>query len=280
MRVFWMTCVAVLFASVADAQLRLGLDVAEGSVISYEPVMAKIQIKNDTDELLLLEDSRAPDVARLYFRVVEKNQGAARRRNDRAIMPRVLIRPGVQKEFTINLAPLFHMSEEGRYLVTAYVSWDGRTYATAPVVVDVSPGLVLSEAEKSVPGYKDDLRTYTLRYWNRKGQQLLFLSVEAKGGGVSYGVFPLGQFMRLPTYKPRIEFGIKGEVTVKHQIGARIFSISTFESVKEGVRMLDQVYVNDEGKPVKPGEIVEDDRPRSIDIPESAGKPVERKSLN
>ncbi len=99
MRVFWLICVGVLFAGVADAQLRLGLDVANGSVISYEPIVAKVRLKNDTDELLLIEDSGSPSVARVYFRVVEKNQGSARRRDDRPIMPRVVIRPGLKRSF-------------------------------------------------------------------------------------------------------------------------------------------------------------------------------------
>ena len=274
MRVFFLTCVAIVFAGMADAQLRLGLEVVEGSVISYEPITAKVRLKNDTDELLLLEDSGASDVARVYFRVVEKNQGSARRRDDRPIMPRVVIRPGVEKEFSINLTPLFHMSEEGRYLVTAYVTWEGRTYATRPVVVDVAPGLVLAQSEKSVPGYKDDIRTYSLRYWNRTGKQLLFLSVGSREGGTNYGVFPLGQFMRLSTFPPRVEFGTKGEVKVRHQIGARVFSVTTFESVKEGVRLIGQEYHDETGKEVNPDELIEDDRPRSIDAPEGAGKPA------
>ncbi len=274
----WVLIVALIgLSGAAHGQLRIGFKVVEPNVLRYEPIRIRLQVQNDTDEMLFLDEKDSN--ARLYFRVTSKNGGAVRRRDKRRISPRVLVRPGVRKEFKINLTPLFELSKEGRYLVTGYIEWGETTYATDPVVIDVSPGLEISTQTKTVPGYRDRRREYSLRYWHRNGEQLLFLSVDDLSTGANYGVFPLGPFMRLRGADPVVSFGVEGDVSIKHQLGARVFVTTYLESVVDGVRYIKQEYHDEKGKPLKPGDVVEDTRPTGAERDAARAKestPVEK----
>lgn len=238
--------------------LRLELKLENNSVLQYEPVIAFLTLHNDTPTPLVIEEGSDRNQAHVDF-VVRKTPGdSVPRLKKDPVLARLNIEADAKEETMIEISDFLDMKGKGRYLVHAVAEWNGRTYASEIAMIDVVDGFELASVTRSVPGYPNMVRRYTLRYWSRNRQEYLFLVVDDENAKLNYGVFSLGPLVRV--HDPRIEAGRSGYITVVHQLGPDSYVHSFFESTRDGVHFLDHEYrredgevINREPPAVKPG---------------------------
>jgi hypothetical protein len=227
--------------------LQLQLKLEYPSTIQYEPVLAFLTVVNDTSKPFVISEAGKQSAATVEF-VVRKNEGEPVDRRDPGLVVEKVYIPSDQKEdLMIRLSDFYDMREIGRYLVSAMVTWDGKTYWSERRMIDVVNGIELSNISKSIPDYPERVRKYTLRYWTRNSKEYLFLVVEEEVSKMTYGVFQLGPVVRI--FKPFVEVDRAGNVRVVHMTGNDCFIHSFFKSDRDGVRFQDHTYRRENGDP-------------------------------
>jgi len=218
------------------AELAVFLRLEHDSVLQFEPLRAFVTIRNDSVRPFVLDEGGAE----LEFRIRKQNRREVAPRKDRPALARVRVAPGRQEELMIDLSPRYEVTAMGNYTVGAVVRWDGRAYRSADVLFDVVRGIEIAKAERTVFGYGDLVREYSLRYWPRDGREEIFLSVDEKPTGRNYGVFPLGRLIRI--HEPAIKVDVEGNVVVVHQSAADRFTRTVLKSARHRVYFVDQTY--------------------------------------
>jgi len=244
-----MLCLLAIPGSMARAEgLQLQLKLEHGVTLQYEPIVAFVTVVNDTAKPFVISEAGQESAASLEF-VIRKESGEkemARLRRD-LLVEKVYISSDQKEEVMVEISNFYDLREEGRYLVSAKVTWDGKTYWSDRKMIDVVSGLELSSTSKSVPGYPDRIRTYSVRYWAREAKEYLFLRVEEEPSRLVYGVFQLGPLVRV--FKPFVEVDRAGNVRTVHQVGNDCYIHTFFKSDRESVRFLDHTYRRANGDP-------------------------------
>ena len=244
--VLWLGMAACAAAQVEGLHLKLKLEYP--STIQYEPVVAFLTIANNTAKPFVVSESGRQSAAVLEFAIRRNNNEAAPRLNERLVADKIYIPSDQKEDAMIELSDFYDMREPGRYMVSAMVTWDGKTYWSERQMLDVVSGIELASVSKSLPDYQDRIRKYTLRYWNRQGREYLFLVVEEEETKLNYGVFQLGPVVRL-SFKPFVEVDREGNVRVVQQTGNDCYIHSFFKSDRNGIRFLDHAYRRENGDP-------------------------------
>jgi hypothetical protein len=105
----------------------------------------------------------------------------------------------------------------------------------------------LTRLKRYLPGYEDVERIYSVRYLARGDSEVAFLCVDEVPSGLNYGVFRLGNIIRL--FKPTLEMDSRGRVTVTHQSRPYCFTRTNFLSSRHQVYCVDQSYHLPDGRP-------------------------------
>ena len=192
-------------ASLAPAQIRIGLKYEHSDVLQFEAVRVFVTVYNDTPDVLRLGGGPADRVLILDFQV-EDSTGLPRVQSGREpLCEGVSIVPGGRHTLLLDVTRRFPMIQLQYYRVMVEGHWKGRRYESNPVQIHVVAGLVLSEVKKTAPGYEDRVRTYSLRYWRREKTEHLFLRVDelADGRNLNYGTVDIGPVIRV--FRPRLE---------------------------------------------------------------------------
>jgi hypothetical protein len=163
---------------------------------------------------------------------------------------RIEVEPGERQEVMIDISQPYGLARAGRYFVAARAQVNGRRYESNRLAFDVVPGIELASTTRSLPGYADLVRHYSLRYWDRDQREYLFLRVDGERGE-NYGLFELGPLIRV--FPPGIDVDKFGNVKVVHQSGGNRFTHSTFISSRDGVRFVDQVFRRADGRDYRAG---------------------------
>lgn len=230
--------------------LQLQLRLEHPSTLQYESIMAFLTIVNDTAKPFVISEAGQQSAATLEF-VVRKNTGETAGRRSKALVAEKVYIPSDQKEeLMIEVSDFYDLREVGRYLVSARVTWEGKTSSSEQKMIDVVTGLDCGSVSKSVPNYPDRVRTYTLKYWARNSKEYLFLVVDEEASKLNYGVYQLGSIVRV--FKPVIDVDHAGNVHIIHQYGEDCYIHSFFKSTREGVRFLDHSYRRENGELYRP----------------------------
>ena len=250
----------------ADLQLRFSLD--PDTALLYESASVFMRIRNDS--LYPLEIG--PDgPARLRLSVTMVDGRQVRRINQRPFFSPRRLMPDEQTDIMFDITRFFDFSHEGRYRVEMELLWNERSYAAPARIVEVVRGMELTSIQRSVPGYSNVDRVFTLRYWRRDGGEKLFLVVEEPRGSTIQGVFELGALMRVST--PRINADRHGNVVVVHQSAPNRYTRTVLKSTGEGVSLVDQLYFPTNQEALRGSlDILEIDEP----LPEAAPPPAKR----
>lgn len=220
---------------VAFAQYGLSLTSEYSTYLRFESVNVHVTLRNDGDHMLLLGGLRQSVL--LQFEVL-KNGRDVPRTSKGLMVENMLIMPGQAKDIKVDLRPHFDFQSPGQYQLAAIIVVGDLKYTSAKSVIDVVPGLEIKGIDRPVPGNSSRIRTYSLRYWDRKNTERLFLCVSDKVEGMSYGVFDLGPLVRVNP--PALTVDVSGNVLVRHQSGNGIFSYTTFRSSLNGVEFVRQ----------------------------------------
>jgi hypothetical protein len=223
----------------AGAQIRMELKLQHSVYLQYEPVMAALSINNDSDKPIVVHASETNANA-IRLEVRRQRDRPVERINDKPIVAELSLAPGSTKDIMVDLSQWYDLVAMGRYAVRGVVEHEGQTYETEDTAIDVVRGIDLANVSRRVTGAVTKIRAFSLRYWPREGKEYLFLCVTEEPGGLSYGVFPLGQVVRV--FPPTIEVNREGTVQVVLQANKEYFSRCVFKSEPAGVTFVDQSF--------------------------------------
>jgi hypothetical protein len=159
----------------------------------------------------------------------------------------LLLRPDEERALMIDVTRFFDMTAEGRYRISVRCHWRGQTWGSREHLVSVVSGIEVASITRSVSGYEDQPRTYSLRYWRRKGMEYLFLSIDDKSTARNLGVFSLGAVIRV--FRPVLRVDRFGNIIVVHQSGRIRYTRSVFRIEQDVVSFIDQSYHLEDGSP-------------------------------
>lgn len=246
----YIIAVAVLFLKIsteAFADLKVSLRLDPVSAIEFETVTAYVSVYNDGDEIFMLDESDKDNASRVLFIIERKRDERIRKIDERSPVRKMRLMPGEKREFITDISVFYDITTKGRYVVKAAIESGRYRYESNPVVLDVVRGIELVSVKKSIPGYSDREREYSLRYNWKEKKEVLYLCVYEDDGKTNYGIFSLGPVIRVN--RPVLDIDRSGNVTVVHQTNRDCFIRSKFESNQDGVFFLDQTYLDAEGKP-------------------------------
>ena len=241
-------CTVLAPLSTCAQGLKISVLMEHRSVLQYEPVNVFVTIRNESEKVLYIEGGLAGEET--GFHVHAKKVGSDEWREKLAAgspVRSLWIGPDEEETVLIELSRWYDLREIGRYLVSVSVDFEGVTYWSGQASIEVVPGLELAKAVRSVPGYPERVRTFSLRYWTRERREDLFLSVTETPGDLNCGVFCLGPVVRVRP--PTVEVDRQGLVHVTHQVGDDCYSHTFFASERDGVRFVEQSFRRANGEP-------------------------------
>lgn len=235
---------ACLFGCVVSARADLVITTAfeHSTLLQNEPVRVVVGVENEEDQAFVVpaEDTE------LDLMVTRANGDTVQRLMEgHRIVVQLNVKPGGREDFMVDVGDWYDLYTEGRYVVTVTATWSGRRYSSASTAIEVVRGLEISSESRSIRGYPDRRRTYSLRYWARERREYLFLMTEEKDGART--TFDLGPVIRY--YKPEMTLDRDGALTVYHQSGPDRFTRSLFKVDAREVQFVDQSYFAADGKP-------------------------------
>ena len=238
-----------LAAGSAEAQVAMDLIFDYPSYLRDEQTHARVAIRNDTDRLLLVGGLRG--AVTLEFRIMSNDRNIPRTSGG-LMVENAIIMPGQVREVIVDLRSHFNIQPAGQYQVTASVAMGRQNFLSPRRVIDVVPGIELLSAKMAVPGYPARVRSYSLRYWNRKDRDELFLSASDEKEGMSCGVLHLGPLVRFMS--PEITIDADGSIRTKHQCASDRIAYTALKSTINGVSFVGQETKRIEKPPLpRPG---------------------------
>jgi hypothetical protein len=238
---------ALLLPAVAVADLQLTLQMEHRKLMKCEPITVFVTIRNESESYFVAKGEKENPMARLTFLIVRPGEEALERKDAAPILRGVTIRPGEEQRVMVELSRCYPLGAEGGYTVTAVLDWKGARYTSATMAFSVENGIPLAKVSRQVEGQRDSVRTFSLRYLAREGNERMFLRIDDDTKGYNYGTYDLGPLIRV--HKPEINIDHLGNITVVHQRGVDCFAKSVFKSTQEGVTFVDQTYHLQDGAP-------------------------------
>lgn len=243
-------CVA-LGVGEAPAQFSAGFDLEFTTLLQGEPVRARITLTNDTvDSVVVGRNVEGGQRVDMEFRITRKDEDSPRRLASEPLVAGLELDPGEGMTFDTDLTSLYDLFPAGQYRVSLIWTADGRTMEAAARIVEIVGGIELKRVKREVPGAGP--RSYSLRYWSRNNRESLFLRAESADGRVQYGVFELGELVRV--YEPTLSIDRHGTLVVTHQVGAEQFRRTEFKSTARGVQFIKWSDMGESGEPFEPGD--------------------------
>jgi len=138
----------------------------------------------------------------------------------------ILVLPDKAQTYQADLTHWFNLTP-GSYQVEAVVIRGDVVVATPLLSFAIVPGLEIGTLKRAIPGYDTMTRDYTVLYWPRKGQEILFLRVTEHPSGVTR-MLELGNVVR--STDPKVEFTDRGTLIITHQASRNVSIITTIIS--------------------------------------------------
>ncbi len=182
----------------AHAQIQVDIAIKRGLFIRYEPILATVSITNlSGNDIELVDEDHNP-----WFSIeVQTTDG-------RPIPPvggtyantPLAIKAGEKIARTINLTPLFPLSEFGAYRIRAivYAAPIRRFFKSPSLTIEITDGRIMWQKTVGVPDGEPGAgtsRTYTLLSHRLSQSTQLYVRVEDTANGVVYCTHQLGRFL-------------------------------------------------------------------------------------
>lgn len=206
------------------AQIKVDMSIGRRLYIVYEPIVVTVSITNLSGHDLTLQDA---DGQKWFGFEISTD-------NDRIVPPSDLkyevaplrIEAGQTVKRNLNLASLYPVQEFGLYHVKAsvYLAEMQRYFSSQIGSFEITEGRLIWQQTVGVPagaqgagGY----RTLSLLTFRREKDNMLYVRVEDKDGGIVYLTSPVGRV--LFSVDPQIELDKSNQLHVLQMIGAKSY---------------------------------------------------------
>lgn len=248
MRVFLLAAVFLggLVVS-ASAQVRVDIGLKRSLYVRYEPLICTVTITNMSGRTLDLADTAREKWFGFHIETVD----------GRPIPPinpdynnePMVIQNGQKISRSINLTPIFPISEFGTYRIRAaiYSSQLGKYFESSNLNVDITEGRPLVEETVGVPQGAGDgnSRTFTILAHRLSRTTVLYLRVEDKETGKIYCTSQIGRY--LTSGSPDIKFDINNNIHILQNAAPKAFLYSIADI--NGKVIKQQGYQSDKVRP-------------------------------
>lgn len=220
----------MLLASALHAQVQVDIGFKRSLYMRYEPIICTVTVTNLTGRTLELADT--PQEKWFSFQI-ENTDGRLLPPLNLAYSNQPVEIPAGQKlTRSINLTPLYPLSEFGTYRVRAAVFHPelGRYFVSPNLNIDITEGRQLWQQTVGVaPGTgSGTTRTYTILAHRLPATTMLYLRVEDRDAGVVYCTTQLGRFISFG--KPDVEIDATSHIHILQNTAPKAFLYSHFDS--------------------------------------------------
>ncbi len=221
--------IACLFAgaTAAQAQISVGITIKERFHLLHEPIIATVQITNQTGHEITLSDTE--QFQWFAFRITLDNDRAIAPRNLHYHVPPLTVKAGETLRRTVDLTQLYEVSEVGMYRIAANVYYDGldKFYISKPGFVDIAEGRVVWRRIAGVPEGQPSagqMRTFSLLQYQHGDTSTLYVRVQDNEDGGIFCTFPTGRL--LEGVPPQAEFDADNNLYVLQLVGNRSYMLT------------------------------------------------------
>ncbi len=211
-----------LLVGAAQAQVEINWSLANNRTVLMEPVLATVQISNNTGQDL---DLTPRGNARLRFSVEDQPSSTVPDTGQPLLPQAVIIPAGEIRDVEVNLLDAYRIVKGQSYMLTPMIEFAGMQFTGERRSLEVQPGIELLKREFGMPN-TEDARSVSLRLINRDRNDRLFFRMDKSATGFCLGVYDLGRVIRF--FKPCLEQDREGAFHVLHQNGPDRFVHSVF----------------------------------------------------
>ena len=234
-------------AASANAQVQVDVALKRSLYMVYEPLICNVTITNLSGGTLTLEDT--PREKWFGFQIETVDGRPLPPINPSYHNQPVEIEPGQRLARSINITPLYPLSEFGTYRVRAavYVSQLGRYFVSPQLNVEITEGRRLWQLTVGVPEGVGEgrTRTFTVLAHRLPRTTMLYLRVEDKEAGIIYCTSQLGRFITFAS--PDIEVDGANQIHILQNTAPKAFLYSHFDV--NGKVIKQEAYQSYDSKP-------------------------------
>jgi len=132
------------------------------------------------------------------------------------------IEPFQSRTIATDIVSYYQISQPRPYKVACDLLWKGNAYQSKQTYFDVLPGILISSKTVQLPGENVIVRKFSLIYMHRDNRAKLFLRVDNPEGTICYGVYNLGDYIRIQDAEMEVD-GL-GKIHLLYQSGPRRFT--------------------------------------------------------
>jgi hypothetical protein len=223
--VLWIALLAI--APALHAQIRVEMKLPRRLYIAYEPVVATVSVTNLTGRDVLLDDFEGQKWFSFQISTGE----------DRLVPPRdmdyqltpLMLPAGQTVKRTVNLTSLYPITDFGLYRLRASIYFPElrKYFSSAQSTIEISEGKLIWQQTVGVPEGLQGAGTYrliSLLTFRRPKDNMLYVRVEDKEGGVVYVTAPLGRV--LTSNEPQVQLDQKNQLHVLQVVGPKTYLYS------------------------------------------------------
>jgi hypothetical protein len=218
----------VLLVSV-NAQVQVDVALKRSLYMVYEPLICNVTITNLSGGPLTLEDT--PREKWFGFQIETVDGRPLPPVNPQYHNQTVEVEAGQRLMRSINITPLYPLSEFGTYRVRAvvFVSQLGKYFVSPQLNIEITEGRQLWQQTVGVPEGlgQGRARTFTILAHRLPQTTMLYLRVEDKEAGVIYCTTQLGRFITFAS--PDIELDGGNEIHILQNTAPKAFLYSHFD---------------------------------------------------
>ena len=231
----------------AIGQMQVDVALKRSLYMVYEPLICTVTITNLSGGTLTLEDT--PREKWFGFQIETVDGRPLPPINLDYQNQTVEIQAGQRLSRSINITPLYPLSEFGTYRVRAaiYVSRLGKYFVSPQLNVEITEGRQLWQQTVGVPEGlgQGKARTFTILAHRLPRTTMLYLRVEDKEAGVIYCTTQIGRFITFAS--PDIELDGGNQIHILQNTAPKAFLYSHFDV--NGKVLKQQAYQAADAKP-------------------------------
>ena len=213
----------------ATAQVQVDVALKRSLYMVYEPLICNVTITNLSGGPLTLEDT--PREKWFGFQIETVDGRPLPPINPHYQNQTVEIEAGQRLTRSINITPLYPLSEFGTYRVRAavYVSQLGKYFVSPQLNIEITEGRQLWQQTVGVPEGlgQGRARTFTILAHRLPRTTMLYLRVEDKEAGVVYCTTQVGRFITFAS--PDIELDGGNQIHILQNTAPKAFLYSHFD---------------------------------------------------
>jgi hypothetical protein len=157
-------CISLSFIPSVQAQLALKMEMSRKNYLKYEPVFAKVIMRNDSGHAIAFGHMKQLQ-GKLEFEITDSRRHTIQKINkDDYPIIGTIIRAGQTKQFIIPLSTYYNLKNPGKYRLHAYITHGmlKNSYRSNDCVFEISPGVVLWQRTVGIPKFMRKKQTGTI----------------------------------------------------------------------------------------------------------------------